>query len=290
VFTGAGGTPVGFTAIPSSYFNLTTNVANSNIIGIFNASIDTTGGTGGTGGATFAAFAEVRVVIDGVAGPIMPIYVPAYSGFSMPEHVVAIHAAARPSGVHTLYAEWRKTFGSRALKLAAGEMHAIASEGPVGATGATGPMGMTGLQGATGATGPAGAPQGSPGVTGATGPGLTITELSATDAPTTTSTTDVVVANLTTTPGAGNYLLTANINWSGSSASLVATFSIYVNGVQVTGSERNIRVTAGGAGMAGVLYEYVTGVNAGEIVEIRWRVSTGTGTLGNRNFILQKVG
>jgi hypothetical protein len=94
---------------------------------------------------------------------------------------------------------------------------------------------------------------------------------------------------MTITPGAGDYIVLYSGIWSGSSASLVATFSIYVNAVQVASTERSIRVTAGGASMTSPLSFYVTGVTAGQVVDIRWRVSTGTGTLGNRNFILQKV-
>jgi hypothetical protein len=166
VFTGVGGTPAGFTAIPSSYFNLTTSIANSNIIGLFNAAIDTTGGTGGTGGASFSALAEVRVVIDGVAGPIMPVWLGGASGFTQPNAVAAMNIQSRPAGVHTLHAEWRKVFGSRALALKSGEMVALAAEGPQGPTGATGVTGPQGSPGVTGATGP----QGATGPTGPMGP------------------------------------------------------------------------------------------------------------------------
>ena len=114
-------------------------------------------------------------------------------------------------------------------------------------------------------------------------------QVTATDAPTTTSTTDVVVANMTLTPGAGNYLVLFTVTWQGSSASLTVTFSIYVNGVQVAGSERGIRVTAGGAAMTGPISLVISGVLAAQVVDIRWRVSTGTGTLGNRNLTLIKV-
>jgi hypothetical protein len=172
------------------------------------------------------------------------------------------------------------TTGDVKVRSAQFSISTVGGVGPAGPAGVTGP---TGPQGATGYTGPQGP-------TGATGPGLAITEISGTSTVTTTSTTDVLADSLTTTPGAGNYLVSANISWSGSSASLSATFSVYVNGAQMAGSERAIRVTAGGAGMAGVLQEFITGVGAGQTIEIWWRVSTGTGTMTNRNMIIQKIG
>jgi hypothetical protein len=162
VFTGAGATFNGFTAIPSSYFFLSSNATGSNIIGMFMGSIDTTGGTGGTGGASFATSAEVRVVIDGIAGVAMPIWLGGASGFTQPNSVMVANVQSRGSGVHTLYAEWRRTSGSRALALKTGQMIGMAAEGPLGPTGPQGPAGS----GATGLAGPTG-PQG---ITGATGP------------------------------------------------------------------------------------------------------------------------
>ena len=115
------------------------------------------------------------------------------------------------------------------------------------------------------------------------------TQVSATDAPTTTSLTDVAIPSLNQTPGAGNYVLWASVQWSGSASAVVATFSIYINGVQVAGSERAIRVTAGGASMVCSMMQYITGVTAGQVVDIRWRTSTGTLTGGSRNQILWKA-
>jgi len=115
------------------------------------------------------------------------------------------------------------------------------------------------------------------------------TQVSATDVPTTTSTTDVAIPTLNQTPGAGNYVLWASVQWSGSASSVFATFSIYINGVQVAGSERAIRVTAGGAQMVCSMMQYITGVTAGQVVDIRWRTSSGTLTGGSRNQILWKA-
>jgi hypothetical protein len=123
-------------------------------------------------------------------------------------------------------------------------------------------------------------------VTGTNAP----TQVSATDAPTTTSVTDISIPVLVQVPGAGNYVLWASIQWSGPSSALVATFSIYINGVQVAGSERGMRVTAGSALMVCSMVQYITGVTAGQVVEIRWRTSAGTLiTGGNRNQILWKA-
>jgi hypothetical protein len=171
---------------------------------------------------------------------------------------------------------------------ATGQQGIQGATGVNGVTGATGPQGTTGPQGATGVQGPTGptGPQGSQGPTGVVGP---TTEVNAVDAPTTTSTTDVAIGSLTITPGAGTYFAISTVSWSGSTSSLNGTFSFYANAVQVTNSERPVRVTAGGANMTTSLSEVIT-VTAGQAIDVRWRVSTGTGTLGNRNLILVKVG
>jgi len=172
----------------------------------------------------------------------------------------------------------------------------LGATGVIGSTGMTGPQGPQGTQGPTGAqgsTGPQGptGPQGATGVQGATGPFAgPASEVLATTTITTTSLTDVVVDSLTQLAAAGTYLAIANVAWSGSVASLVATFSFYVNGVQVPGSERPVRVPASSGFTLGTLFEVITVPANGQSVDVRWRVSTGTGTLGNRNFILQRIG
>jgi len=115
------------------------------------------------------------------------------------------------------------------------------------------------------------------------------TQVSDTASTTTSSLTDVAIATLNQTPGAGNYVLWASIQWSGSSSATVATFSIYINGVQYAGTERAQRVTAGGAQMVSSAMVYIVGVGAGQVVDIRWRTTAGTLTGTNRNMILWKA-
>jgi hypothetical protein len=116
--------------------------------------------------------------------------------------------------------------------------------------------------------------------------GSGVSEVNATDAPTTTSLTDVLLPGMTITPPPGQYMAIHTGAWSGSASAVIATFSFYVNGVQVSDSERPVRVTAGGASMSAVVIKMVT-VAAGA-VEVRWRASAGTLTSGKRNLILHR--
>jgi hypothetical protein len=117
--------------------------------------------------------------------------------------------------------------------------------------------------------------------------GSGMTEVTSTATNTTTSLTDVLIPSMTMTPGAGNYKAMFSAVWRGSTSSVNVTFSYYVNGVLVAASERATRVTAGGADMTMTMIKLLT-AGAGQAVEVRWRVSTGTGTIINRNFILER--
>ena len=115
--------------------------------------------------------------------------------------------------------------------------------------------------------------------------------VSAVNAPTTTSTTDVAPGavggtGLTLTPGAGNYVVHASIATLQSSSANTNTFSIYVNGVLVAKTSRGIRASANSGLMSVEVSAYITGVLAGQAVDVRWKVSAGLGTLGARELIL----
>jgi membrane protein YqaA with SNARE-associated domain len=91
------------------------------------------------------------------------------------------------------------------------------------------------------------------------------------------------------TPGAGNYVLWFICSTFNSNSSQTNSFSVYVNGVQVTGTLQSIRVPAVNGSVIGSVMTYLTGVLAGQAVEIRWNTTGGTATATNREMILMKV-
>lgn len=106
---------------------------------------------------------------------------------------------------------------------------------------------------------------------------------------TTTSLTDVTVTNMTLTPGAGSYIFWFSSDVSNINNNRDIFVSLYVNGVQVLDSERNIHVDNAVERSCAVLNGMITGVTAGQVVDVRWRVSANTGSMGNRSLTLLKV-
>jgi hypothetical protein len=117
-----------------------------------------------------------------------------------------------------------------------------------------------------------------------------ISQTTATANTTTTSTTDVLAAPMSLTPGAGDYM----IWFSGSvenSATGTQNVSLYVNGAQVAHTERQI-FTEGSISDTSfpiALQAYVTGVAASDVIEVRWRTSAGTATMHERTLVVEKV-
>jgi collagen type VII alpha len=145
VFSGVGGaTGLGFTSVPSSFLQLST-ITDSNIISWFSGQLGTQSGIG-SGSNTGSSY-ELRLVTDGIAGPILKQNIPT---FQWNELVSLQHSVFRPSGVHTLYLEWRRAQGGYAGFMQGGSIVGLAPVGPQGPTGAAGPQGVrvlgTGLQ------------------------------------------------------------------------------------------------------------------------------------------------
>jgi len=106
---------------------------------------------------------------------------------------------------------------------------------------------------------------------------------------TTTSTTDVAVTSMTLTPGAGTYIVTFSSDWSNASGNANMFASVFANGTKVTNSER--QYSRGNQTLrATITLVCVATVAAGQAIDVRWRVSAGTGTMGNRSLTLLKVG
>lgn len=121
-----------------------------------------------------------------------------------------------------------------------------------------------------------------------------LTQVTATADTTTTSATDVQMNAMTITPGAGDYMVFFSTSIKKSTGSSVQNVSLYVNGAQVTHTDR----THGSDGSydTGDIYTvpvmisaYVAGVGAGQVIEIKWKTSAGTATALERTLAVQSV-
>ena len=118
-----------------------------------------------------------------------------------------------------------------------------------------------------------------------------VTQATATSLATETNTADTLINSMTVTPGAGDYL----IWFSGSNANTVAPsknhVSLYVNGSQVTHTEREIdqEESLGNTFFPVALHARVPAVGAGQPIEVRWRVDTGTANMNARTLTVYKI-
>ncbi len=117
-----------------------------------------------------------------------------------------------------------------------------------------------------------------------------MSQATATATTTTTSVTDVQIGSMTLTPGAGNYMVYFGGSVENPSAS-DTFFSVYVNGAQVAHSERDLfeETSFTNTFYPVSLHSYVSGVGAGQVIEIKWRVSAGTASITERTLVVQKV-
>lgn len=102
---------------------------------------------------------------------------------------------------------------------------------------------------------------------------------------------DVLMTGMTITPTAGTYLVLASCtsNNSGNNTNFI---SVYSGGVQVSGTQQAIVRTHNN--LANFKIQYVSNcqvtVNGSQAIDIRWRVSAGTGTCYSRYLTIIKVG
>lgn len=108
---------------------------------------------------------------------------------------------------------------------------------------------------------------------------------------TTTSTTNVLLDDLSITPLKGEYNVSFYTVLENNNNNKQVYVSVYKNGVLQTGSEiyvgkRNQRVIA-----PATITNFPVTVNGSEAIEIRWRVSGGTGnSYSTRFFTIEKIG
>ena len=117
----------------------------------------------------------------------------------------------------------------------------------------------------------------------------TIIQVSNSTPTTTTSTTDVLLTNMSITPGAGNYMVFFTGNLTNTNDKKQGTISFYKNGVKIADSEINTTGFQKESVIPVSITRYITGVNAGEAIDVRWNVISNTGTFYSRTLIVQKV-
>lgn len=123
---------------------------------------------------------------------------------------------------------------------------------------------------------------------------LNPSEISATADATTTSGTDVLLTGMTTTPAAGTYLVLFSSSITSNAAGAAITSSFYVAGVQKADSIRKISPFDGGTLSAttargAMVIQGLIAVTGSQAIEVRWSISSGTGTCGPRTMNLIKV-
>ncbi|MBK9717855.1 MAG: hypothetical protein IPO85_10135 [Saprospiraceae bacterium] len=104
----------------------------------------------------------------------------------------------------------------------------------------------------------------------------------------TTSATEVLIPGMTITPGAGDYLIFFTGAVENNGFGDPVTISIYSNGSQIAASVIKCESFGGMSNPIGS-NAYLTNLGAGQAIEVKWKVSGGTGTCHQRTLIVQKV-
>ncbi len=120
------------------------------------------------------------------------------------------------------------------------------------------------------------------------------TQVTDTTNDTTTSTSYTQMSGMTITPGTGDYFVTFSTSIKKSVGSSDQYVSLFVGGSQVTHTERYIEqdssYDAGDIFVIPITIQaYVSGVGASDVVEIKWKTTSGTATALERSLILQPV-
>ena len=98
----------------------------------------------------------------------------------------------------------------------------------------------------------------------------------------------ILIPNMTITPPPGNYMVFFQGSFSNSAANAgLAYISIFVNGVQVPGSQVAIDIKFANNLLPISCNTYATGVTAA--IEVRWKITNNTETVDQRSLIIQKV-
>lgn len=124
--------------------------------------------------------------------------------------------------------------------------------------------------------------------------GLTVTQATASADTTTTSTSQVLINGMTLTPAAGTYMVWFSTSVDHSNQVTAITTSIYVGGVQNTGSIRSVMTRTNALGANTLTASMSTGeatvtVNGSQAIEARWSTTAGTATAHQRTLTILRI-
>lgn len=112
-------------------------------------------------------------------------------------------------------------------------------------------------------------------------------EAEATANTTTTSTSFGLVNSMTLTPPAGTWIAMFSSSVINSLVAQTTIVTLYVGGVQAASTERSNKNA--GNDPSGVAFQKRITVNGSQAVEVRWKVTGGTGTIRQRTLTLFRV-
>lgn len=124
--------------------------------------------------------------------------------------------------------------------------------------------------------------------------GLTTQVVTDTANTTTTSGSDVLLTSMTLTPVAGTYMVIFNTSVTDAAAGSAVSFSLYIGGVQDSGSLVKVAPFDGGtlsatSARSTAACIAVETVNGSQSIAVQWSTSSGTPTCGPRRMILLRI-
>ena len=93
---------------------------------------------------------------------------------------------------------------------------------------------------------------------------------------------------MTVTPGAGDYIVVFTGSYENTNSNKQGPISIYNNGTQIAASVVQC-LSPGNQATPIATQAYITGLGAGQAIEVKWKVLANTGTFHQRTMIVQKV-
>lgn len=105
-----------------------------------------------------------------------------------------------------------------------------------------------------------------------------------------TSTEYTALDGMGITPGSGHYIVHFSATADLTSNNADITYALFVNNIEITHTEKKLK-RGGGQGairLEPAIHDYVTNVGNGESIEIKWKVSGGTGSTYQRTLIVER--
>lgn len=106
--------------------------------------------------------------------------------------------------------------------------------------------------------------------------------------------TPILMNSMTLTPIAGNYLINFSSSFDHSNQVTIIRVSIFVGGVQVTHTVRDVENTPNAVGAQSLTIPLsthcISTVNGSQAIEVRWGTAAGTATAHQRTLTAVRIG